>query len=216
MTEMASRQEQRSEETKRSIVAAARELFSSKGYELVTMREIAKAAQCSHTTIYIYFKDKESLLQELSMPPLKELQQQMEKVFGRSELTPESRLRMVSLMFIRFCLGNRNMYHLFFQVKAERVDVKEPELEINRVRNALFEFLSRGLQQCLQLSTEDSRLLAYSRIYFFTLHGIVGTYSASEETLEALLERLGDTFTEAVDVLLSGFKHQMKTGERLS
>jgi AcrR family transcriptional regulator len=211
---MAGRQELRAEETRKSIVAAARELFATKGYERVTMREIAKAAECSHTTIYIYFKDKESLLQELSMPPLKELQLQMEEVLGQSDLTPESKLRTVSLLFIRFCLGNRNMYHLFFEVQAERVDVKEPKLEINLLRNTLFGLLTRGLQECLPETTEDKQLLAYSRIYYYTLSGIVGTYHRSEETVEQLLERLGDTFSEAVEVLLNGFKYQIEERKR--
>lgn len=68
---MSSKQEQRSEETKRSILAAAGLLFASRGYDSVTMREIAKEAGCSHTTIYIYFKDKEALLQQLSLPRFK-------------------------------------------------------------------------------------------------------------------------------------------------
>jgi len=77
---MSTKQEQRSEETKTSILSAAGTLFASRGYDAVTMREIAKAAGCSHTTIYIYFKDKEALLLQLSMPPLKTLMLQMDKL----------------------------------------------------------------------------------------------------------------------------------------
>ncbi|MGZ4164968.1 MAG: TetR/AcrR family transcriptional regulator, partial [Tumebacillaceae bacterium] len=53
---MPSKKELKSEETKRAIVSAAGQLFADRGYEAVTMREIAKAAGCSHTTIYIYYK----------------------------------------------------------------------------------------------------------------------------------------------------------------
>ena len=68
---MGSKKELRSEETKRMILKAAGKLFSEKGYDAVTMREIAKEAGCSHTTIYLYFNDKETLLHQLSMPTLK-------------------------------------------------------------------------------------------------------------------------------------------------
>jgi AcrR family transcriptional regulator len=202
----------RSEETKRSIVEAAGELFSSKGYETVTMREIANKAGCSHTTIYIYFKDKESLLQELSMPPLQELREQMETVLEEKEASEEDRLRRISQLFVRFCLANRNSYSLFFAVKAVRVDEEKPELELNRLRNALFAILMRGLQDCLGLAEGHERLLDFSRIYFYMLHGMVGTYANSEESLEQLMERLNPTFRLAIDVLIQGFQFQLKEG----
>ena len=87
-----SKQEQRSENTRKSIVAAAGKLFSSMGYNAVTMREIAKEAGCSHTTIYIYFKDKEALLHQLSKSPLLTLVQQMEALLIQLA-TAEDRLK---------------------------------------------------------------------------------------------------------------------------
>jgi hypothetical protein len=71
---MSRKQVLRAEETKKAILSEAGKLFAEQGFHAVTMREIAKKAGCSHTTIYIYFTDKETLLYQLSMPPLKELQ----------------------------------------------------------------------------------------------------------------------------------------------
>ncbi|MCD9020365.1 TetR/AcrR family transcriptional regulator [Cohnella sp. NL03-T5] len=204
---MATKQEQRSEDTKKSILSAAGELFASKGYDSVTMREIAKEAGCSHTTIYIYFKDKEALLQQLALPPLQALRSQMDAFSIQSD-KPEKILENISLTFIAFCLNNRNMYDLFFSVKSVRVDEKAPALEINQARNELFGKLTDALQACLPLEPNDDRLLTYTRIYFFTLHGIVSTYTHSEETVEQLLERLTSTFRTAFEVLLSGFRQR--------
>jgi len=207
---MVSRQEQRSEETKRSILSAAGALFAKKGYDAVTMREIAKEARCSHTTIYIYFRDKEALLHELSMPPLTELKQSMEETLVHAARSPIQRLKAISQQFIRFCLRHRNMEAIFFKVKAVRVDEAEPTLAINNLRNDLFALMKRALQECLPPSADDTSLLTCSRIYFYTLHGIVGTYMHSEEPLEPLMERLETTFEEAVEVLLVGFQHRLK------
>jgi len=205
---MSTKQEQRSEETKTSILSAAGTLFASRGYDAVTMREIAKAAGCSHTTIYIYFKDKEALLLQLSMPPLKTLMLQMDKLLAQG-LSPEEKLQGISLTFIEFCLTNRSMYNLFFNVKSARVDEEAPELEINKIRNALFGKLTSMIQASLQIDSKDERLLMYTRIYFFTLHGIVASYSHSEEPVEQLMLRLTFTFQQAIAVLLSGFKQQL-------
>ncbi|RKP54371.1 TetR/AcrR family transcriptional regulator [Cohnella endophytica] len=200
---MATKQELRSDETKKSIVAAAGELFSSRGYDAVTMREIAKEAGCSHTTIYIYFKDKEALLHQLSMPPLLSLMEQMEQLLGEQG-APESKLKAISLAFIEFCLANRNMYALFFNVKSVRVDEANPETEINQVRNKLFGKLTGAVRECLHPATDDGGALLSARIYFFALHGIVATYIHSDETVEQLMGRLSETFRITFEVLLTG------------
>lgn len=202
--------EQRSEETKRSILAAAGKLFAERGYAAVTMREIAKLAKCSHTTIYIYFKDKEALLHELSMPPLKELQNEMNVILMEKE-SPETKFKAIYSGFILFCLTNRTMYQIFFTERASRVDEK-PLLEINKLRIELFGLLTRSLGECLGLGHDDERLLSYSRICFYTLYGIVGTYNDSDESSDELLERLAPTFADAFDALLIGFKHKLNIG----
>ncbi|EJL41946.1 TetR/AcrR family transcriptional regulator [Brevibacillus agri] len=206
---MASRQEVRSEETKRAILAAATALFAERGFEAVSIREIAKAAGCSHTTLYIYFKDKEALLHQLSKGPLQSLAEQMERTLADEAVPPEAKLREISRQFIRFCLGNRNMYTLFFMVKASRIDVEQPEKELQALRSHLFALLRRAMQLSLPEEVGEAEALAFSRIYFYTLHGIVGTYTHSEETLDGLLERLAPTFDLAVDVILAGSKQLM-------
>lgn len=209
---MANRQEIRSEETKRAILKAASELFASKGFDAVSIREIAKAAGCSHTTLYIYFKDKEALLHQLSQGPLQELHQEMAAVLGDNALTAEERLKKASRSFIRFCLLNRTMYTLFFMIKASRVD-EEPAEELQKIRISLFGLLQQALLVCLGPQINEEEALAYSRIYFYTLHGIVGTYTHSEEQLEALMERLTPTFELAVEVMLAGCLQTIKRGD---
>jgi AcrR family transcriptional regulator len=199
------RQESRSEETKRAIVDAARQLFAERGFDAVTMREIAKKAGCSHTTIYIYFKDKDALLHQLSMGPLKWLHRQMEAVLKDDKVQPKDRLKSVTREFIQFCLGNRNMFTIFFMVKASRVDEEEPQIEIQRLRNQLFGLLRQAVQNCLDEDASEDYVLACARIYFFTLHGILGTYFPSEEPVQALLSRLEPTFELTTDVLVEGF-----------
>ncbi|MDR0270779.1 TetR/AcrR family transcriptional regulator [Paenibacillus sp.] len=201
----------RSEDTKRDILAAAGKLFAVRGYDAVSMREIAKEAGCSHTTIYIYFEDKEALLNELSMPSLLKLKENFGEVFQHERENPQNALKQISQLFIRFCLLNRNMYRIFFEVKAERVDEDSPEMEINQIRNQLFGLLMQVVRDCTGLMEGSERLLAYTRIYFYMLHGMVGTYQYSEETAEELMQRLADTFDEGFEVLLLGFREKTKS-----
>ena len=100
------------------ILNAAGKIFSKKGYDSVTMREIAKEAGCSHTTIYLYFKDKEQLLYQLSMPTLNALHQQLQQIASINTLTGEDKLKEMSRKYILFGLNNRNMYDIFIQCKV--------------------------------------------------------------------------------------------------
>jgi len=209
---MRSRQEIRSEETKNAIITAAGRLFAEQGYEAVTMREIAKAVGCSHTTIYIYFKDKEALLHQLSMGPMQALQANMESVLADPALSPDERLKLVTNDFIEFCFQNRNMFTIFFITKATRVDEVDPVLEINKLRIHLFAMLQQAIRSCLQGDISDGGELAYARIYFFMLHGMVATYVHSEEPVESLMERLTPTFRLGIDALLAGFKQTCQEG----
>lgn len=206
------RPQTRSERTKRNILAAAGELFAERGYDAVTMREIAKRAGCSHTTIYLYFTDKEALLHHISMPPLQELKEQFHRIH-RQEKPPEERLGDLCLAWIRFCLENRNMYEVFFSANAARVDEAEPRLELNRVRNELFGMLRLALRECLPSGTGDDRVLAYARITFYMAHGIVGTYRYSRESVDELMARLLPTFRSAFEGLLIGFRALLGEGD---
>jgi len=211
VTTMKKQHQARSERTKRNIIAAAGELFAERGFDAVTMREIAKRAGCSHTAIYLYFTDKEALLHHISMPPLLELKDQFTRIL-REDKSPQDQVDDICLTWIRFCLTNRNMYEVFFSAHAVRVDEREPRLELNRLRNELFGMLTEALRGCLPPGTSDERLLACSRIAFYMAHGIVATYRYSPESVDELTDRLMPTFRDAFRALLIGFCAMTKEG----
>ena len=207
-----SKKELRSEETKKMILNAAGKIFSKKGYDSVTMREIAKEAGCSHTTIYLYFKDKEQLLYQLSMPTLNALHQQLQQIASINTLTGEDKLKEMSRKYILFGLNNRNMYDIFINAKSSRVDEDEPELEINKLRVNMFGVLMQVIQECLSIEKND-QLLAFTRIFFYNINGILATYSYLHETVEELMERLTLTFELAVDIFFLGCNEKIKQGD---
>src|SRR5471032_1831176 len=48
-----------------AILAAALEEFSARGFEATRLDDVAKRADVAKGTIYLYFRDKEALFQEL-------------------------------------------------------------------------------------------------------------------------------------------------------
>ncbi|MDR3019389.1 MAG: TetR/AcrR family transcriptional regulator [Treponema sp.] len=59
------RREREKNERRRAILNGARELILSKGVERVSMEEIAKKAELSKATVYLYFSGKEVIFNEI-------------------------------------------------------------------------------------------------------------------------------------------------------
>lgn len=203
----------RSRATRAQILHAAKMLFMAKGYEEVTMREIAGKAQCSHTAIYLYFKDKRALLHEIAMPHLEQLHDRLEEQWREGSGSPDAAFQRIGMQFVKFCLANRSLVPLLFLTEADRVDDPAPSLPVNRLRNAMFGLLMRSLSACLGIGEEDPRLLMFSRIAFFALFGIIGTYTQGRESADELLDRLEGTFEETLAVLLAGFRNRLAEGD---
>lgn len=209
---MPKRPQARADETRQAILLAAGWLFGQRGYESVTMREIAREAGCSHTAIYLYFKDKEALLHQLALGPLKELEADLEAILHDGSLSPAARIGAMGRTFIRFGLTHRNSYQVLFMARAGRVDEEAPDLAVNALRNHLFGLLRQAVAGFLPAGAPADRALAYARVVFYHLHGIVETYRRAEEDLSALMDRLGATFELSLDVLLSGIEQTARRG----
>jgi len=67
------RKERERERRKKQILLAAKRVFGSKGYGRATMEDIARAAELSPGTLYLYFRNKDELYASLSIRILHQL-----------------------------------------------------------------------------------------------------------------------------------------------
>ena len=61
------RKERERERRRQQIIVAAKRVFSKNGFSRTTMEDIAKEAELSPGTLYLYFKNKEELYASLSL-----------------------------------------------------------------------------------------------------------------------------------------------------
>lgn len=110
---MAEKRHKNKEEFRRTILEAARGVFSSDGYGNFSMRKLARRIGYSPTTIYLYFKDKDDLLFCLCEDFYAELYQNFEKIEGEGNGLQET-LRNVLLAYVSFGLANPEHYRVAF------------------------------------------------------------------------------------------------------
>jgi AcrR family transcriptional regulator len=72
-------------EVREKIVQAAITTFSKYGYDKTRMDDIAKSAKLGKGTLYLYFKSKEELFYDISENSIKELKEQLSKLFSKKE-----------------------------------------------------------------------------------------------------------------------------------
>jgi len=86
------RKEREKERRKQQIIVAAKRVFSAKGFNRSTMEDIAKEAELSPGTIYIYFKNKDDLYASLSLRVLKHLNIKFEHVKNEKNISHDKRV----------------------------------------------------------------------------------------------------------------------------
>jgi len=86
------RKEREKGRRRQQIMVAAKRVFSQKSFNKATMEDIAKEAELSPGTIYLYFKNKEELFASLSLRILKYMSIRLEHVHNEKYKDPGQKL----------------------------------------------------------------------------------------------------------------------------
>lgn len=172
-------------DTKSRIIQEAEQLFVEKGYENVSVRAIAKASGCSHTAIYLYFKDKKELLNEIAQAPISILHHQLKEIMMMDK-NRSDKLHELLRMYITFGLNHKDVYQLLITVDSINVESTPTDDPLNEKRIQLFNLM----KDVMSLYGLEDQLLSLTRLTFFQMHGIVMTYIHSKEEVEQILARI--------------------------
>lgn len=100
------------EKIKEKILQAAIKLFAKEGYENVSMRKISEKIQYSPGTIYLHYKDKESILFELHTIAFQKFYEALSE--ANTEKNPIKRLKLMGHNYLEFAWNNSEYYDLMF------------------------------------------------------------------------------------------------------
>lgn len=159
-------------DARQSILATARELFLLKGFEATTIRNIAEKIECSPSTIYQHFKDKNEIFYTIHSESFAELV----RYLNASEMhkNPMDQLIALGQIYIHFALENPELYDLMFIMEAP-IDFLNYLEDANWTEGKMaFDYLKSVIANCIQQGLiKETDLESLSYLIWSTVHGLV-------------------------------------------
>jgi AcrR family transcriptional regulator len=161
---------------RQTLLKAARHLFAEEGLDAVSMRKIARAANCSATAIYLHFPDKQALVEELALTEFLDLAQAFAPLAALPD--PVERLRAMGRAYAAFALSRPDSYRFLFMTPKPQVSPVRSGLRNQPQENAyllLRAFLAEALQTGrFRKEFTDPDLLAQTLLC--GVHGVVALH----------------------------------------
>jgi len=178
------------------ILAAGLELFAARGYDAVTIREIAEAAGVNSAMIYYYFQDKEDLYRRLLDQVFAALMDNVRDT-AAIEGSADVVLRQLSRMYVSFLQANQSFIRLM-RYELGRGGPYLPELAdkyfkqgFSTVRTLIEQGIRQGEIRDIDPGLGVVSLLSMLIFYFIgrpVLEHVVGPEGYSEEGIAAFLD----------------------------
>ncbi len=175
------RREREREALRGEILAAARDLFISEGYERVSMRRIAERIEYSPTTIYLYFRDKSEILAEICDQTFARLAKSLQRIEAKG-LDPLEELRESCEAYIQFGLRNRHQYRLTFMVSSQNMDRGEESHYEGSMGEQAFGYLERSVARCVEAGNFRAvEVNVASQVVWVSIHGLTSLLITLDE-----------------------------------
>lgn len=157
------------------ILAAARDLFVREGFEAVSMRKIAEAIEYTPAALYVHFKDKHELMQELCREDFGALTQETLKLAGVP--CPIARVYLCGATYIRFGIEHRNQYRLMFMTPhpPEIVPTEEDLQKMNDPDQDGYAFFRQTVREAIEqkrLRPECNEVELVTQTFWAAVHGV--------------------------------------------
>lgn len=171
---MSPRKQVQEELSRERIMDVAHELFVQKGYQHVSMRQIAKELEYSHGAIYYHFKNKADLFYAMVVQDFEMLNRVLEQIINL-DLPPVEKIKKILIGYIEFGLTHKSQYEMMFLINDEEVK--------SCIQNEPLESYGMFANALSSLSNHKASIQDIWSI-FLSIHGFVTHYCRSKQTFE--------------------------------
>jgi AcrR family transcriptional regulator len=201
------RKEREKERRRQQIIVAAKRVFSEKGFNKATMEDIAKEAELSPGTLYLYFKNKEELYASLSLRILQYLHIRVSHVYKEANVDPISKLD--SLMVAMYDVYDFdpliiiNMFHLQSSETLKNLSeelLQEIKALSKKSIGAIADIFKEGIEASVFVDRHPNAL---ADIFWSLFSGVV-LWEASKKIVDEKKDYLKETLKTAFEIFRKG------------
>lgn len=195
------RKQREKEALRNKILQAASELVSAEGHENVSIRKIARAVEYSPRTIYLYFRDKEHLLQEVVEAGFERTLSLRSKEPAQENLTPVQLLRTRLAAHVHNALAHPNFY------RAVVTLIFEKEYTPGPAQQAIIDQTRTDIARCLPPERRGAEEIDNAaRLVFSTARGFaLSLLKINESLTDRKRQQIIDHF---LDFMIHGLQVQ--------
>jgi len=200
------RKEREKERRRQQIMVAARRIFSKNGFNRATMEDIAKEAELSPGTLYIYFKNKDELYVSLSLRILQYLLIRLQHVKNKSLKPEESLVALQEAMFDVYDFDPMILINLFQLQSSVTLKSVSPELlsQIKSLSQRSFSIIAYIMAQNIKYgSFIDQHPMAVANIYWSLFSGVI-LWETSKKIINNDKDYLKKTLKTAFEIFNRG------------
>jgi AcrR family transcriptional regulator len=152
------------EARKQAMINAALDLFEKKGYHRTTIADITSRSGTSHGTFYLYFRDKNALIQEIVDTVMEATWRAVESIESRGDSSIEKVLAMVE-SFFQIDKRYQRMSHIFAQGASRNARTYDKKVErvYGRVSAPFIEEIAKGMRSG-EFRCKDAKRAAFEVI----------------------------------------------------
>lgn len=123
---IAERREREKEQRKNDIIDAAERVFFDQGHENATMDDVAKEAELSKGTLYLYFKNKEELYLAIHLRGNKILRSLFEKTIDKYKSGLE-KTKAIGLAYVEFYKTYPNYFNALIYYESREINFEDED-----------------------------------------------------------------------------------------
>ena len=207
------RKQKEKEYRRNTIINAAQKVFSAKGYNSATMEEIAKEAELSPGTLYLYFKNKEELHTSLSINILARLSAMLRDVVEQ-DISVEDKIRRFCDVFIQIYDEDASiLINLFHLQSGETLTNLSDEVMAqlktfsSEAHGSLIAVVKEGIEAGI---FREEHPVALADVIWATYSGVV-LWVDSKRLLNDEKDFVKPTLRTAFSMILEGLKASART-----
>lgn len=208
------RKERERERRRQQIIVAAKRVFSAKGFNKATMEDIAKEAELSPGTLYIYFKNKDELYASLSLRILKHLNIRLEHVKNESYSDHDDRIASLKqALYDVYEFDPLILINMFHLQSSETLKSLSPELmeEIKQLSRSSLGTMADIFEEGIRTGAFiDQHPVALADILWAMFSGIV-LWEESKRIINQDKDYLKPTLEAAFEIFRQGITKTVAT-----